>query len=64
VLTPLSHTSITQDDDEVSELKERIMEMQMDFDKRENDMLRTIEKQKQQMSILEKRVKELEVEKD
>jgi len=46
VLTPMSHTTVTQDDDEVSGLKEKIMEMQMELDTKESHHSRVRDKLK------------------
>jgi hypothetical protein len=37
-LTPINHASIIEDDEEVSQLKERIMQMESDYRGREREM--------------------------
>jgi hypothetical protein len=42
-LTPINHASVIEDDEEVSQLKERMMQMEADYRCSESEMLGVIE---------------------
>ena len=55
-LTPINHASIIEDDEEVSQLKERIMQMESDYRDRESEMRGVIEAKEQEIQRMHQEV--------
>lgn len=61
-LTPLNHASIIQDDEEVSALKERIIELEGAQAKRQEEAFEVIETKDHQIALLHKTIQDMQSE--
>ncbi len=59
-MTPLNHASVIQDDEEVSALKERIIELEGAEARRQEEVYFLIESKDQQIGELERTIKEMQ----
>ena len=55
-LTPINHASIIEDDEEVSQLKERIMQIESDYRDKESEMRGVIEAKEQEIQRMQQEV--------
>lgn len=59
-LTPLSHASVTQDDEQVSALKEQIMDLQSEGERREAEYREGLRVRDEEIASLKARLREAE----